>query len=87
MTETIGFSEGFHDAGICILNDTEISFASHSERYSKVKNDKWLHDDLLKHFSCKKCKRFWSSCWSAGKIFKEKFNEQLLGQHFGKTWN
>ena len=56
MIETIGFSEGFHDAGICILSDTKIKFASHSERYSGIKNDKWLHNDLLKYLSCKECK-------------------------------
>tara|TARA_B100000780_G_scaffold194920_1_gene137510 strand:+ start:276 stop:1616 length:1341 start_codon:yes stop_codon:yes gene_type:complete len=43
----IGFSEGFHDASICKINNGNIYHASHSERYSKVKNDKFLHKEQL----------------------------------------
>lgn len=43
----LGLSFGFHDAGSCMLNGTEIEFASHSERYSKVKNDPWLNHELI----------------------------------------
>lgn len=39
----VGVSEGSHDAAICILRGTQIVHASHAERYSKVKNDRWLH--------------------------------------------
>ena len=35
----IGVSEGYHDAGVTILNGQEIKHASHSERYSRIKND------------------------------------------------
>ena len=38
----IGFSEGFHDAAIAVVNNGKISFATHSERYSKKKHDKNL---------------------------------------------
>jgi carbamoyltransferase len=38
-----GFSEGFHDAALCVLDDTDIVHASHAERYSKKKGDRWLH--------------------------------------------
>ena len=38
----LGISEGYHDAGVSVINDTEIVSASHSERYSRVKNDKWV---------------------------------------------
>jgi len=79
MTETIGFSEGFHDAGICILNDTEIRFASHSERYSKVKNDKWLHDDLLKHLNCKECK-------NTVAYYENPFLKNLRRLYAGQKW-
>ena len=79
MTETIGFSEGFHDAGICILNDTEIRFASHSERYSKVKNDKWLHDDLLKHLSCEECKKIVA-------YYENPFLKNLRRLYAGQKW-
>lgn len=38
----LGISEGFHDAAVCLLHDNKIHYASHSERYSKIKNDKWI---------------------------------------------
>ena len=38
----IGFSEGFHDAAVAVVNDGKICYASHSERYSKIKHDKNL---------------------------------------------
>ena len=79
MTETIGFSEGFHDAGICILNDTEIRFASHSERYSRIKNDKWLHVDLLKHLSCKECKNIVA-------YYENPFLKNLRRLYAGQKW-
>lgn len=39
----IGISEGFHDAAISVVDDGEIKFASHAERYSRVKHDKHLN--------------------------------------------
>mgnify|MGYP003627428263 FL=1 len=48
----IGFSEGFHDAAICRIKNGNILHASHSERYSKVKNDKWLHQKQLEVNDC-----------------------------------
>jgi|9_EtaG_2_1085328.scaffolds.fasta_scaffold00505_10 carbamoyltransferase len=38
----IGFSEGFHDAAVAVINDGTICYAAHSERYSKRKHDKHL---------------------------------------------
>ena len=38
----IGFSEGFHDAAVAVVNDGKICYATHSERYSKRKHDKHL---------------------------------------------
>lgn len=44
-----GISEFFHDAGIAFITEQgDIEFAAHSERYSKVKFDRYMHDDLLK---------------------------------------
>ena len=43
----IGVSEGYHDAGVTILNGQEIKHASHSERYSRIKNDKWISQKQL----------------------------------------
>lgn len=40
MTNYLGVSEGYHDAGLALINDKgKILFAGHSERYSKIKND------------------------------------------------
>lgn len=43
----VGISEGFHDAALTVLDGQDIKYASHSERYSRVKNDKWVHQDQL----------------------------------------
>jgi len=39
----LGLSEGFHDAGLCLLQNNKIVTATHAERHSGIKNDKWLH--------------------------------------------
>jgi carbamoyltransferase len=40
----VGYSEKFHDAGLAIINKYgDIVHASHAERYSKIKNDPFLH--------------------------------------------
>ena len=44
----VGISEGMHDAALSVIDDTEIIYASHSERYSRVKNDKWVHKSQWK---------------------------------------
>ena len=44
----VGVSEGMHDAALSVIDDTEIIYASHSERYSRVKNDKWVHKSQWK---------------------------------------
>ena len=43
-----GISRGTHDAVYCLLDDKEILYASHSERYSQVKNDSRLHRDMVR---------------------------------------
>ena len=43
----LGLSFGFHDAGACMLDNDVIAFASHSERYSKDKNDPWINRQLI----------------------------------------
>ena len=45
----LGVSAGYHDASISIVNRYgDILFAGHSERYSKIKNDPNLCEDLIK---------------------------------------
>lgn len=41
----LGISQGFHDAAVCYIKDGNIIHASHSERYSKIKGDKHIHND------------------------------------------
>ena len=36
----LGLSEGFHDAGLCLLQNDKIITATHAERHSGIKNDK-----------------------------------------------
>lgn len=46
----LGISCKHHDAALSIIDDCgNISFAGHSERYSKIKNDKNLNIDLLRN--------------------------------------
>ena len=43
----LGISAGFHDAAATVLDNSEIIFAGHSERYSKVKNDADISPGLM----------------------------------------
>lgn len=46
---TLGISAGFHDAAATVIrSDGEILFAGHAERYSKIKNDPNLNQELLR---------------------------------------
>ena len=37
----VGISEGFHDAGLAVVDDGHITFATHAERYTKVKSERY----------------------------------------------
>ena len=39
----LGISEGFHDAGATLIQNGNILKATHAERFSRKKNDRWLH--------------------------------------------
>ena len=43
----LGISCMFHDASVCVVDEGKIMFAGHSERYSKKKNDAFLHKELM----------------------------------------
>ena len=43
----LGISAGFHDAAISVIDDGDILFAGHAERYSKIKNDAHINDALV----------------------------------------
>ena len=64
----LGWSEGFHDA-VSIINDNgKIVFASHSERFSGVKNEKKISIE---------CKNFIESFYG-NKIKHKAFFEKTL---------
>tara|TARA_B100000427_G_scaffold329550_1_gene346267 strand:- start:2373 stop:3785 length:1413 start_codon:yes stop_codon:yes gene_type:complete len=42
-----GISAGFHDASISVIEDNEILFAGHAERYSGIKNDKNINLEII----------------------------------------
>lgn len=42
-----GISAAAHDAALTVVDGNEILFASHAERYSGIKNDKHLNQDLI----------------------------------------
>jgi carbamoyltransferase len=43
----LGISAGFHDAAATVINNGEIVYAGHAERYSKIKNDANLHPAMF----------------------------------------
>lgn len=49
MKNLLGVSAFFHDAAVSVIGDNKILFASSSERFSKIKNDKNLNQTLLSH--------------------------------------
>jgi carbamoyltransferase len=44
---TWGISAGGHDAALAVLKDGAVAWAAHSERFSRIKNDPHLHEDLV----------------------------------------
>jgi len=47
LKNILGISAGFHDAAATVINNGEILYAGHAERYSKIKNDANLHEDMF----------------------------------------
>ena len=43
----LGINETTHDAAVCVIEDGNILFAGHAERYSKQKNDWYTNKELL----------------------------------------
>jgi len=43
----LGISAGFHDASVSVIDNGEILFAGHAERYSKLKNDPHINNELI----------------------------------------
>ena len=47
MTIHWGFSGLSHDAALAVFQDNQLVFAAHSERYSRIKNDKFLNTEII----------------------------------------
>ena len=45
--KVLGISAGFHDASVSVIEDNQILFAAHSERYSKKKHDEHLDVQMV----------------------------------------
>ena len=45
---TWGISALSHDAALAVFKDKRLVFASHAERYSRIKNDKNLNNNILR---------------------------------------
>lgn len=75
---TLGISEGFHNSSVCYVEDGEILFASESERYTGIKNDKWVPGDLLQMYDCDNMVYY-------EKPFKKNIRRLLAGQSWEKT--
>lgn len=43
----LGISAQFHDAAVTVVEDGDIKFAAHSERYTRIKNDPFLCHQLI----------------------------------------
>jgi len=43
----LGINETTHDAAVCVLEDGNVLFAAHAERYSKEKNDWFTNSEIL----------------------------------------
>jgi carbamoyltransferase len=43
----LGISSMFHDAAVTVIQDGQIEFAGHAERYSKEKNDAFINPELM----------------------------------------
>ncbi len=44
---TWGWTGMAHDASLAVFSDTGLEFAAHAERYSRIKNDKHLNQDII----------------------------------------
>lgn len=75
---TWGISANSHDAALAVFADEKLVFASHSERFSGIKNDPHLHPDLVKY-----AKANWGEpnkvCWYERPYIKS-FRQLFAGQ-------
>ena len=77
---TWGISANSHDAALAVFSDDSLEFASHSERFSGIKNDPHLHKDLIKY--AKKWGELDEIIWYERPLFKT-----LRQLRAGQGWN
>ena len=64
--QVLGYSEGFHDAAVAVVDGSDILFAAHSERYSKIKGDRVISPQLKQHIDNNyniECSSFYEKPW------------------------
>jgi len=74
----LGLSEGFHDAGLCLLQNDKIVTATHAERHSGIKNDKWLH-----HSQFPISKKYQPDAIA---FYEKPFRKNLRRLYAGQSW-
>lgn len=79
-----GISANSHDAALAVFADEKLVFASHSERFSGIKNDRDLNRDLVAH-----AKRFGDPdrVYWYEKPFKKTLRQLLAGQGWKRRDN
>ena len=43
----LGINDSAHDAAVSVIDGKNILFAAHAERYSKIKNDWYLNQEII----------------------------------------
>ena len=77
----LGISQGFHDAGIALVSNAgNILYAGHAERYSKLKNDKFLNDAIFNDVK----KFLYGSC--SVNYYERPFITNLRRLYAGQEW-
>ena len=74
----LGLSEGCHDAGLCLLQNDKIVTATHAERHSGIKNDKWLH-----HSQFPISKKYQPDAIA---FYEKPFRKNLRRLYAGQSW-
>ena len=74
----LGINALNHDACITLLHDNEVKFAAHSERYSGIKNDSTLNNQIFRD-----CKRYgdWDEVVYFERPWSKKLRQLYAGQY------
>lgn len=82
MVFHLGISSGFHDAALSLIDDSgNILFAAHNERYSKIKNDSNISNELIDNVLAL-CHGNFNLCY-----YEKPTNKILRKIKSGENWN